>query len=312
MNKKCIGCGLTLQDSNKDEKGYTPNIDKEYCMRCFRLKNYGEKDYTEKVDENSTILKVNKSRGITFFLIDYLNINNYTLDIFKKIKIPKVLVVSKCDTLRKDMKFSKIVKWLEKVYDIRDEVLFISNKNDFRSANILKYMDKINIKTCFIMGITNAGKSTLINSILKKNNINKEIVTSNKPNTTLDFIKFKIDDYIIYDTPGFDYLSLNYKIINSEIKPITINITKEVTISINGCIDFYFDKPNKIVIYTTHNSVKRKFKDTIKKGKYINTFDNSDIIIPGVGFINVKNACIVKSIIEILEVRPNISGEEYE
>lgn len=312
MNKKCIGCGLTLQDSNKDEKGYTPNIDKEYCMRCFRLKNYGEKDYTEKVDENSTILKVNKSRGIAFFLIDYLNINNYTLDIFKRIKIPKVLVVSKCDTLRKDMKFFKIVKWLEKVYDIRDEVLFISKKNDFKSANILKYMDKINIKACFIMGITNAGKSTLINSILKKNNINKEIVTSNKPNTTLDFIKFKIDDYIIYDTPGFDYQSLNYKIINSEIKPITINITKEVTISINGCIDFYFDKPNKIVIYTTHNSVKRKFKDTIKNGKYINTFDNSDIIIPGIGFINVKNACIVKSIIEILEVRPNISGEEYE
>ena len=312
MNKRCIGCGLTLQNSNKDEKGYTPNIDKEYCMRCFRLKNYGEKDYTEKVDEDSSILKVNKSRGITFFLIDYLNINNYTLNIFKKIKIPKVLVVSKCDTLRRDMKFSKIVKWLEKVYGIKNEVLFISKKNDFKSANILKYMDKLNIKTCFIMGITNAGKSTLINSILKKNNINKEIVTSNKPNTTLDFIKFKIDDYIIYDTPGFDYLSLNYKIINSEIKPIAINITKEVTISINGCIDFYFDKPNKIVIYTTHNSVKRKFKNTIKNGKYINAFDNSDIIIPGVGFINVKNACVVKSIIEILEVRPNISGEEYE
>ena len=75
----------------------------------------------------------------------------------------------------------------------------------------------------------------------------------------------EIDDYIIYDTPGFDYLSLNYKIINSEIKPITINITKEVTISINGCIDFYFDKPNKIVIYTTHNSVKRKFKKELLK-----------------------------------------------
>ena len=45
------------------------------------------------------------------------------------------------------------------------------------------------------MGITNSGKSTFINSILKKNNINKEIVTSNKPNTTLDFIKIRIDDY---------------------------------------------------------------------------------------------------------------------
>lgn len=311
-NKKCVGCGLPLQTENKDGLGYTPNIGKDYCMRCFRLKNYGEVRLDEKVDEEKIIRKVNKGKGFVFFLIDYLNINKYTLDIFKKVKLPKALVISKCDTLRSDMKFNKIIKWLDRVYDIKEDVLFISKRNDFKSANIFKYMDKINVKTCFIMGITNAGKSTFINSILKKNNINKEIVVSSKPNTTLDFIKLYIDNYIIYDTPGFDYLSLNHKIIDSEIKPISINITKETTISINGCIDFYFDKPNKIIIYTTHNSVKRKFKDTIKNGKFVEAFDNSDIIIPGIGFINVKKACTIKSIIEVLEVRPNISGEDYE
>ncbi len=310
MTKKCIGCGLELQNIYKDDKGYTPNLDYVYCKRCFRLKNYGEKDETEVVDQNMIINKVNKGKGVAFFLIDYLNINKYTLDIFKKIKLDKVLVISKCDTLRKDMKFTKIVKWLDKVYDIKEDVLFISKNNDFKSGNIFKYMDKIRANTGYIMGITNAGKSTFINSILKKNKINKKIVVSNKPNTTLDFIKLYIGDYIIYDTPGFDYLNLNYKIINREIKPITFKINKEVTISVNG-FDFYFDRPNNITIYTTDNMVKRYYKNIINKGNNVKVFDNSDIVMPGIGFINIKKACIVKTKLEV-EVRPNMSGEDYE
>ena len=43
MNKRCIGCGKILQDQDKSSEGYTPNLKNEYCMRCFRLKNYGEK-----------------------------------------------------------------------------------------------------------------------------------------------------------------------------------------------------------------------------------------------------------------------------
>lgn len=312
MIKKCIGCGVILQDTDKNVLGYTPNIKNEYCMRCFRLKNYGEKKENETVNEEAIIKKVNKSKGIVFFLIDYLNLNKYTLDIFKKINLPKVLIVSKSDTLRKEMKFNKIRDWLNKIYDIRDEIAFISSKNNFKNINIFKYMDKMNINTCFIMGITNAGKSTFINSILKQKGINKEIVTSNKPNTTLDFIKLKINDYVVYDTPGFDYLSLNHNIANKEIKPVSLNITKPVTISVNGATLFYFDSPNNITIYATHNNIKRIYKNTIKNPYIFKVSNNSDIIIPGVGFINVKKSCKVESIIEILEVRPNISGEDYE
>lgn len=312
MIKKCLGCGIILQDTNKKGIGYTPNIKNDYCMRCFRLKNYGEKKENETINEEAIIKKVNKSKGVVFFLIDYLNLNKYTLDIFKKVNLPKILIVSKSDTLRKEMKFSKIKNWLNKVYDIHEEVAFISSKNNFKNINVFKYMDKMNVCTCFIMGITNAGKSTFINSILKQNEINKEIVTSNKPNTTLDFIKLKINNYVVYDTPGFDYLSLNHNIANKEIRPVSLNITKPVTVRINGAIDFYFDGPNNIIIYATHNNIKKIYKKSIKNPHIVKVANNSDIIIPGVGFINVKKPCKVESIIEILEVRPSISGENYE
>ncbi len=312
MIKKCIGCGLIMQDSNKEASGYTPNIKNDYCMRCFRLKNYGEKKDNENVNEDLILNKVNKSKGLVFFLIDYLNLNKYTLSLFKKIKLPKVLVISKSDTLRRDMKYNKIKKYLNKVYNIEEDIVFLSNKNDFKNVNIFKYMDKYFTNTCFIMGITNAGKSTFINSLLKKHNIKKEIVTSNKPNTTLDFIKLKFDNYIIYDTPGFDYLNLNYKIVNNEIKPLTFNIKKDTTIIINNAWELFFNEPNSVTIYTTHNSIKRVFKNVLKTSIVNKVFNNCDIVIPGIGFINVKNSCNVLTNLEVLEIRPNISGEEYE
>ncbi|MCI8671765.1 MAG: GTPase RsgA [Bacilli bacterium] len=311
MIKKCIGCGTVLEYENKEASGYTPNIKNDYCMRCFRLKNYGEIKPNETVDEERILTKVNKSRGLVFFLIDYLNLNKYTLDIFKKITLRKVLVISKSDILRRDMKFSKIKSWLNQVYDINEDIIFMSNKNNYYNLNIFKTLTKYNIKTCYVMGITNSGKSTFINSILKKNNINKEIVTSNKPNTTLDFIKIRIDDYIIYDTPGFNYSNVNYKLLNNEIKPITFNITKETTIIINNNFEFFFTEPNSITIYTTDNSVKRIYKNNKKLTLPIIVPNNSDLIIPGIGFINVKNTCQVLSNIEIPEIRPNISGENY-
>ena len=44
MNKirYCSGCGVRMQDENILNIGFTTNLDNELCMRCFRLKNYGE------------------------------------------------------------------------------------------------------------------------------------------------------------------------------------------------------------------------------------------------------------------------------
>ena len=52
MIKRCIGCGTKLQQTNSNEPGYTPKTDAKYCMRCFKMNNYGVIK-PEKVNKNN-------------------------------------------------------------------------------------------------------------------------------------------------------------------------------------------------------------------------------------------------------------------
>jgi len=309
MTKKCIGCGLTLQNVKKEDSGYTPNLSKEYCMRCFRLKNYGEKNLNEAIDMNLIFNKVNAVNGVVFFFLDYLNINSYTIDLFKKINLKKVLVISKIDILRKDMKFPKIKSWLEDIYKINDDILFLSTFKGYGINSILKYLSDFKINTAYIMGVTNAGKSTFINKMMTMNNINKEILVSDKPNTTLDFIPIHIDKYKIYDTPGLIIPNMNLKLLKKEIKPITFNLKKITTIIF---LDYKitFLNPTSITCYFNINDIKRSYQEII--GEKINIGNNKDIVIPGVGFINVKSSGAIIVNNRNIEIRTSISEEIYE
>ena len=53
---KCLGCGITLQTTSELELGYTPNLEKEVCERCFKLQNYGT--YTSVALDNNDYLKI--------------------------------------------------------------------------------------------------------------------------------------------------------------------------------------------------------------------------------------------------------------
>lgn len=304
MNKRCIGCGIILQDKDEQVLGYTPDLKNAYCRRCFRLKNYGEKK-EETIDDTKIIEKVNKQECIVFFLCDYLNINRITISLFKKIKPKKYFVISKTDTLRREMKEEKIKLWLKTVYNIEEPVLFISSNPQFKSNNIFKVMDEEKINTCYLMGLTNVGKSTFLNKLLKENKIKKEILASDKPNTTLDFIKIKIGDYIVYDTPGFSYENSALAITKKEIKPISYRITPNSSLVINN-YEFFFSTPNKVVYYGLV-PITRKFTQ-ISGNIRVNISANHDIVLPGIGFLNIKEPCVVLTNMPNLEVRLNISG----
>ena len=304
MNKRCLGCGKVLQSKRVNEGGYTPDLKNTYCVRCFRLKNYGEKKNDEVIDNLTLLKEINQKKGLVFFLIDYLNINKETISYFKKIKLSKILIVSKCDVLRKDFKFLKIKKWLKEVYDIKEDIFFLSSFNNYLSNNLIKYAKSLSFNSCYIIGITNAGKSTFMNKILKEYHLNKELLVSDMENTTLDFIKFKIDDIYIYDTPGFNYGNLNNNLVKKEIKPISFKITKPITFKVLDNY-FYFDKPNKITFYLAIPEVLKEYKSY--QGEAINIKANNDLIIPGLGFINIKEACEVISNLTNLETRLDIS-----
>ena len=87
MNKICYGCGVKLQMEDSSKAGYTPKEGSVYCQNCFRQMHYGvHKDDNLPKDENIIINAINKEATHTLFLTDFYNINNYSLDIYKKIK----------------------------------------------------------------------------------------------------------------------------------------------------------------------------------------------------------------------------------
>ena len=87
MTKKCLGCGVTLQDTDESALGYTPKLSNYLCMRCFKLKHYGENLNNGKVQDNDNIIKfINNKKRTVLFLVDFLNINSEVIKYFKKIK----------------------------------------------------------------------------------------------------------------------------------------------------------------------------------------------------------------------------------
>ena len=103
MSKTCIGCGIILQNNDKNELGYTPNLEKDYCMRCFKLKHYGENINKKVTFDNKELIKnINDFHCFTLFLTDFINISEEVLNVYKKIKTNKCLVITKKGLLPKN------------------------------------------------------------------------------------------------------------------------------------------------------------------------------------------------------------------
>ena len=302
--KKCIGCGSILQCEDINAEGYIPANkieDSIYCQRCFKLKNYGKKSVdTTLISDDDTIKKVNESNSFAFFLVDFLNISNEIIETYKKIKINKALIISKSDLIIKDIKLDKLKENIKEVYKINEDILFLSSKNNYNIGLIFKELDKYNKKKAYILGYTNAGKSTLINTLREK----EDIVTSNSLNTTLDFIKMNINGYEIIDTPGFSLSNTFYKKDDYDlikkcnpskfVSPITYKTKKNQIFKINDLYIKNFDD-NSITFYMSNLiTIDKIYRDEDDNYQEITVKDNSDIVISSLGFINVKKACIFK------------------
>ena len=74
--KKCLGCGVLLQDENILQEGYTTSIENDICQRCFRMKNYGEYQVVTKSNEEYiNILKgVSETKDLVLYITDLINL----------------------------------------------------------------------------------------------------------------------------------------------------------------------------------------------------------------------------------------------
>ena len=310
MNKKCIGCGVELQYIDKNKLGYIPEnkySDSKYCMRCFRLIHYNDTSFKDKeLSINYILDKINKDNIFKIFVIDFLNVNNNTIDIFNKIEGNKLLLINKIDMLDKSINKKNVITNIKTIYNI-DNILGISTLNNGDINILLNYLNKNSINKCYILGPTNSGKSSLINKICSNNNL----TISNKRNTTLEFIDIKTDNLNIIDTPGFLISDYNLKTkYNHIIKPITYNMKDNDVLFIDK---FYmkFKYKTSITIYSYEVVNTKKYYKDIKYDYDIETNNNIDLCINGFGNINIKNKNIIEIYNldkELISIRESIFG----
>lgn len=315
--KRCKGCGVILQDQNLLQEGYTTNLENDICQRCFRMKNYGEYQVvTKSNDEYLNILKgVGETKDLVLYIADLLNLEENIETIRELIPNKMILVLNKKDVLPKSVKEEKLIKYLENKEINFEEVIVISvNKNlniDYLLKRIKYYQTSKNV---YVVGHTNAGKSSLINKLISNySSNNQELTMSPLPSTTLNLVKIDINDYLtLIDTPG---LVDNGSILNrvdasmvkkisprKEIKPRTYQLRKNQSIIIEDLIriDYVEGEKNSFTLFVSNDlKVKRLlnlFNNDELKDKNKFTYEmkyDEDLVINGLGFVKIVNKGIV-------------------
>ena len=308
--KKCMGCGIVLQDENILLEGYTTSLDNDICSRCFKMKNYGE--YQAVVRSNEEYIKilkdVNKTKDLVLYIVDLLNIDKDLNYIRKYINNKMILVLNKRDVLPKGIKDEKLVNYFKEMNcDFQDIIVISTNRNyniDLLLSRVKKYKTS---KKVYVVGNTNVGKSTLINKLIKNYSDNRSSLTiSPLPSTTLNMINIDLnEDLTLIDTPGLvdrgnivNYIDLDMlKIINpkKEIKPKTYQIRPNQSIIIGDLvrIDYKNSTKNSLTIYVSNElKIKRlnsnkhdELKDLCRKEMEVGYLE--DLVIPGLGFVRI-------------------------
>lgn len=308
MIKKCIGCGYYLQDKDKNGLGYVPDINRELCERCFRLKNYG--NYQSVTLNNIDYKKIINNIPTTSLVVYVVSLLNFNLDFINDFN-NYMIVLTKKDLLPKTVKDEKLLKYVKnKVNNCLDIEIVSANKN----CSIDKLYNKIKEygknKDIYFVGMTNSGKSTLINTFIKNyTNETPKITTSIYPSTTLNKINITIGDLKIIDTPGLlntksilNYLPLNEikKITpKRELKPRSYQIKGSAKLLIENYLQINIQGSDNIVFFISNNlNIKRITRDNESlKNKYKHNLvlnSNNDIVIDDLCFIKFQKAIQVE------------------
>lgn len=351
ISKKCTGCGMELQFEDEKKEGYVPEekfiIEGDLlCQRCFKIKNYGKNSVNnfKSEDYSKEVLNSVKKSDIILPIFDIIDFEgSFTEEILDYLRdYRSIVLVNKTDLLPGFVHPTEIADWIKDRLAEEDivpeNIAFISAKSKYGINGVIRKIKSIfpdkKVKAV-VLGVSNVGKSSVINLLLGKN----KITTSKYSGTTLKSINNKIPDtnITITDTPGLipkekrlsDMIS-----VETGLKLVPAGEISRKTFKLEEGQVFMFDafcwfkvKENNIVnkteeetgykpIFSAYSSKNVKFhltkeerveellegdffellKGEEKKKYFENEFvtfkttvkENEDLVISGLGWINVK------------------------
>ena len=296
---RCIGCGAILQNESPFKEGYTKNLNNRFCERCFNIKHYNKYLKVQDKDYTSVIKKIDLKKDLVLLVTDFLNL--YNLDDLN-IDSPVILVMTKADLIPRSINKEGLLMRINCRLNVVSKVLISSLNNfnlDLLYEKILKYKKSNNV---YVIGYTNAGKSTLVNKMLKNYGEGLgEITTSNLPSTTLDLIINKVNDNLtLIDTPGLlddgSLVSLASSDVlkkitpKKEIRPISYQIKGRQYIYVEDFMRLDLEDTNVIFYMSGGLEIRRgyKYKESLLKRYDLKIKSNQDLVIKGLGFITFK------------------------
>lgn len=338
---KCQGCGSVIQTTDENAPGYTPksSLGKEdlLCRRCFRLKHYNETQEVSVTDDDflQMVSSIREADGLVVHLIDLFDVNGTLISSLPRIvgDNPIILVGNKIDLMPKSTNKRKLDHWLRSIANdagikVKD-VFLISSKKGYGIEKLASEINRQrNKKDVFVVGVTNVGKSTFINHIIKQSSGLKDVITTSYyPGTTLGFIEIPLDDntYLI-DTPGIvNHEQMAHYVSDEDLKLITpknevkargYQLNSDQTLYFGGLarLDFIKGDRQSFVCYFSNqlpiHRTKLENADTLYEnqlGEFLtppdketmktlpeltqNTFritEGSDIVFPGLGWVTIK------------------------
>lgn len=287
QERSCIGCGIKLQTTNSKGIGYVPKqaLEREniMCQRCFRIRHYGDLEsveldphiYLNMVDQIAT------RESLVVQIVDLFDFNgSWIPGLIRRIgNNPLLLIGNKLDLFPKETNWARLKDWVSrsvKEWGMKPvKVVLCSAAKGLKMPEVMEAIESHRQgRDVFIVGTTNAGKSTFVNRLLlEEGGAANQITTSPYPGTTLDMIRIPLEDgKAIYDTPGIvrkDRISewleakeLKEVIPQSTLRPRVYQLNERQTLFFGGLIrmDYIQGSRQSFVCYVSNRLYMHRTK----------------------------------------------------